>query len=50
MSCTRLIQIVCVWLYLQVKQDVYPVSDIPVRHQVWTGWPEAAEDKVSSTV
>jgi len=32
----------------QVKQDVYNVCDIPVRHQVWTGWPEAADDDVST--
>ncbi|KAL4236818.1 pre-rRNA processing and 40S ribosomal subunit assembly [Mactra antiquata] len=28
----------------EVKRDVYNVCDIPVRHQVWTGWPEATED------
>ncbi|XP_053394112.1 FAS-associated factor 1-like isoform X1 [Mercenaria mercenaria] len=28
----------------EVKRDTYNVSDIPVRHQIWTGWPEAAED------
>jgi hypothetical protein len=24
---------------LEVKTDVYTLTDIPVRHQVWTGWP-----------
>lgn len=28
----------------EVKRDVYNVSDIPVRHQIWTGWPETTED------
>lgn len=25
---------------LSVKTDVYTLTDIAVRHQVWTGWPE----------
>lgn len=29
----------------EVKQDIYAVTDIPVRHQRWTGWPELAEDE-----
>lgn len=24
---------------LQVKTDVYTLTDIPVRHQLWIGWP-----------
>ncbi|PSN41351.1 FAS-associated factor 1 [Blattella germanica] len=24
---------------LEVKTDVYTLTDIPVRHQIWTGWP-----------
>lgn len=24
---------------LQIKSDVYNITDIPVRHQDWTGWP-----------
>ncbi|GBP57236.1 FAS-associated factor 1 [Eumeta japonica] len=23
----------------EVKRDIYSLTDIPVRHQVWTGWP-----------
>ena len=33
---------------LQVKLDVYKVSDIPVRHQVWSGWPEKTSDDAVS--
>lgn len=25
---------------LDIKTDIYAVTKIPVRHQVWTGWPE----------
>lgn len=25
--------------YLEVKTDVYTITDIPVRHQEWIGWP-----------
>ncbi|XP_060601167.1 FAS-associated factor 1-like [Ruditapes philippinarum] len=28
----------------EVKRDIFNVSDIPVRHQIWTGWPETTED------
>lgn len=24
---------------LAIKTDVYTITDIPVRHQVWSGWP-----------
>ena len=24
---------------LEVKTDVYTLTDIPVRHQIWNGWP-----------
>lgn len=29
---------------LDIKTDVYTISNIPVRHQVWTGWPESLKD------
>lgn len=29
---------------LSVKTDVYTLTDIPVRYQVWTGWPASAND------
>ncbi|GLH13726.1 hypothetical protein R5R35_009544 [Gryllus longicercus] len=33
---------------LEVKSDVYTLTDIPVRHQVWTGWPpELTSDKTT---
>uniref|UniRef100_A0A1B6DVE3 UBX domain-containing protein n=1 Tax=Clastoptera arizonana TaxID=38151 RepID=A0A1B6DVE3_9HEMI len=28
----------------EVKADVYSLTDIPVRHQVWTGWPTSVKD------
>ncbi|XP_063227416.1 FAS-associated factor 1 isoform X2 [Bacillus rossius redtenbacheri] len=28
---------------LEVKSDVYTLTDIPVRHQVWTGWPDEVD-------
>lgn len=30
---------------LQVKNDIYSLTDIPARHQVWTGWPDGVNDK-----
>lgn len=30
-----------------VKQDVFSFTDIPVRHQVWTGWPPKATDAMT---
>ena len=27
--------------FLEVKTDVYSITDIPVRHQNWTGWPNS---------
>lgn len=27
-----------------MKEDVFTLTDIPVRHQVWTGWPSTATD------
>ncbi|KAK3580967.1 hypothetical protein CHS0354_006994 [Potamilus streckersoni] len=27
----------------QVKESVADVTDVPVRHQIWTGWPDAAK-------
>ncbi|KAJ4448215.1 hypothetical protein ANN_10229 [Periplaneta americana] len=33
---------------LEVKTDVYTLTDIPVRHQVWTGWPaQMKNDRVT---
>lgn len=33
---------------LEVKSDVYTLTDIPVRHQVWSGWPaELNSDKTT---
>lgn len=29
---------------LQVKTDVYYITNIPVRHQEWTGWPVGSEN------
>lgn len=28
----------------EVKTNVYYVTDIPVRHQEWTGWPQSCEN------
>lgn len=28
----------------EVKTDVYSLTDIPVRHQVWSGWPSTLKD------
>lgn len=25
---------------LEIKTDIYAVTRIPVRHQIWSGWPE----------
>lgn len=30
---------------LQVKNDVYSFTDIPARHQLWTGWPPGTSDR-----
>lgn len=30
---------------LDVKNDVFNLTDIPRRHQIWTGWPAGAEDQ-----
>ncbi|XP_050305515.1 FAS-associated factor 1 [Anthonomus grandis grandis] len=29
---------------LQVKTDIYSLTNVPVRHQVWTGWPPNIDD------
>lgn len=29
---------------LGVKTDVYTLTDIPMRHQIWTGWPAGVDD------
>lgn len=28
----------------EIKTDVYTFTNIPVRHQVWSGWPESLKD------
>lgn len=28
----------------QVKRNVYDLTSIPVRHQLWEGWPPSATD------
>ncbi len=33
-----------------VKEDISHVTDIPVRFQVWTGWPEGTTDIMVSFV
>lgn len=30
---------------LDVKTDVYTFTNIPTRHQVWTGWPESLKEE-----
>jgi hypothetical protein len=32
----------CVWF--QIKGDVYVLTNVPARHQIWSGWPAAADD------
>lgn len=32
---------------LQVKTDVYYITNIPVRHQEWTGWPVGADNETT---
>ncbi|XP_067002925.1 FAS-associated factor 1 [Anabrus simplex] len=32
---------------LEVKTDVYTLTDIPVRHQIWGGWPQLDSDKTT---
>lgn len=36
---------------LEIKNDIYSVLKVPVRHQVWTGWPENSSNatKLSET-
>ena len=29
----------------QVKGDIFSLIDVPVRHQQWSGWPDAAKDE-----
>lgn len=29
---------------LSVKSDIFTLTDIPVRHQMWSGWPPSAND------
>uniref|UniRef100_A0A182IMQ1 Uncharacterized protein n=1 Tax=Anopheles atroparvus TaxID=41427 RepID=A0A182IMQ1_ANOAO len=32
---------------LSIKNSVYTVTDIPVRHQVWSGWPSNVNDNLT---
>jgi FAS-associated factor 1 len=32
---------------LEIKTDVYAVTLIPVRHQIWTGWPESSTNSTT---
>lgn len=37
------------FVFYQVKRNVYDLTSIPVRHQLWEGWPPSAtDDSVSS--
>lgn len=29
---------------LDIKSAVYSITNIPVRHQVWSGWPESLKE------
>jgi len=40
----------CLFVCCQVKADVFAVTDVPVRHQQWTGWPNAATDETVSSL
>jgi len=31
----------------EVKHDIFELTDIPARHQRWTGWPAAVSDSVN---
>lgn len=33
--------------FLDVKTDVYTLTTIPVRHQVWTGWPDHMNNQMT---
>ena len=33
-------------LISQVKADTFALTDIPVRYQIWCGWPENVSDEV----
>lgn len=30
---------------LELKRDLYSLTDISVRHQVWSGWPPGTTDR-----
>lgn len=32
---------------LEIKQDVFALTNIPVRHQKWSGWPEGVKDSTT---
>lgn len=38
------------FFFLQVKRNVYDLTSIPVRHQLWEGWPTSATDDSVSDV
>ncbi|XP_061167287.1 FAS-associated factor 1-like [Saccostrea echinata] len=34
----------------EVKSDVYALTNLPARHQIWTGWPDSAKNDDSMTI
>nr|XP_022318721.1 FAS-associated factor 1-like [Crassostrea virginica] len=34
----------------EVKNDVYALTNLPARHQIWTGWPDSAKNDDSMTI
>lgn len=34
----------------EVKNDVYALTNLPARHQIWTGWPESAKNDDTMTI
>lgn len=30
---------------LEIKTDLYTLTNVPVRHQVWSGWPPNIDDQ-----
>ena len=34
----------CYCYLFQIKGDVFAITNVPARHQIWSGWPAAADD------
>ena len=34
----------CLNLDVKVKSDLFDLINVPARHQVWLGWPDAVDD------